>query len=61
MITLWESNMVGKSSFHLMIPIIKLQLAGGSGGPPASHVCLKMVYPKKNNGFADHYPYEKWL
>ena len=24
-------------------------------------VCLKIVYPKKPNGFADHYPYEKWL
>ena len=25
-------------------------------------VCLKIVvYPEKPNGFADHYPYEKWL
>ena len=25
-------------------------------------LCLKMLCtPKKNNGFADHYPYEKWL
>ena len=24
-------------------------------------VCLKMVYPIVPNGFADHYPYEKWL
>ena len=24
-------------------------------------VCLKIVYPIVPNGFADHYPYEKWL
>ena len=24
-------------------------------------VCLKMVSTPKPNGFADHYPYEKWL
>ena len=24
-------------------------------------VCLKMLYTPKANGFADHYPYEKWL
>ena len=24
-------------------------------------VCLKIVYPFLPNGFADHYPYEKWL
>ena len=24
-------------------------------------VCLKMLYTPKPNGFADHYPYEKWL
>ena len=26
-----------------------------------SWVCLKIVYPIVPNGFADHYPYEKWL
>ena len=24
-------------------------------------VCLKIVYPNKTNGFADHYPYFLWL
>ena len=24
-------------------------------------VCLKMLCTPKPNGFADHYPYEKWL
>ena len=24
-------------------------------------VCLKIVYPEKPNGFADHYPVFKWL
>ena len=24
-------------------------------------VCLKIVSTPKPNGFADHYPYEKWL
>ena len=24
-------------------------------------VCLKIVYPIVPDGFADHYPYEKWL
>ena len=24
-------------------------------------VCLKIVYPFLPNGFADHYPYYKWL
>ena len=24
-------------------------------------VCLKIVHPIVPNGFADHYPYEKWL
>ena len=24
-------------------------------------VCLKMSCTPKPNGFADHYPYEKWL
>ena len=24
-------------------------------------VSENVVYPKKPNGFADHYPYEKWL
>ena len=24
-------------------------------------VCLKMLCSPKPNGFADHYPYEKWL
>ena len=24
-------------------------------------VCLKIVYPEKPNGFADHYPVSKWL
>ena len=24
-------------------------------------VCLKMLCTPKANGFADHYPYEKWL
>ena len=24
-------------------------------------VCLKIVYPEKTNGFADHYPYTRWL
>ena len=24
-------------------------------------VCLKIAYPIVPNGFADHYPYEKWL
>ena len=24
-------------------------------------VCLKMVSTPKANGFADHYPYKKWL
>ena len=28
----------------------------GRGG--TTWVCLKIVYPKKPNGFADHYPYE---
>ena len=33
-----------------------------SGGLPFHiWVCLKIVYPEKPNGFADHYPYEKWL
>jgi len=27
----------------------------------AKWVCLKIVYPKKPNGFADHYPYFLWL
>ena len=26
-----------------------------------AEVCLKMVSTPKPNGFADHYPYEKWL
>ena len=26
-----------------------------------TRVCLKIVYPIVPNGFADHYPYEKWL
>ena len=30
---------------------------------PNLHVGVSenVVYPKKPNGFADHYPYEKWL
>ena len=32
-----------------------------SSKPPTSWVCLKIVYPIVPNGFADHYPYEKWL
>ena len=28
---------------------------------PIIWVCLKIVYPIVPNGFADHYPYEKWL
>ena len=28
---------------------------------PIVWVCLKIVYPIVPNGFADHYPYEKWL
>ena len=27
----------------------------------ATWVCLKMSCTPKANGFADHYPYEKWL
>ena len=30
-------------------------------GSIAMWVCLKMLYPIVPNGFADHYPYEKWL
>ena len=30
-------------------------------GIPEIWVCLKMVSTPKPNGFADHYPYEKWL
>ena len=29
--------------------------------PDVKWVCLKIVYPEKPNGFADHYPYIKWL
>ena len=28
---------------------------------PEGTRCLKMVSTPKPNGFADHYPYEKWL
>ena len=36
-------------------------LAGKSKVPQPKWVCLKIVYPFLPNGFADHYPYEKWL
>ena len=36
-------------------------VAGQSWSLPAIWVCLKMVSTPKANGFADHYPYEKWL
>ena len=32
-----------------------------SSPPIFKWVCLKMVSTPKPNGFADHYPYEKWL
>ena len=32
-----------------------------AGKFPVTWVCLKMLCTPKPNGFADHYPYEKWL
>ena len=45
------------------LPIWRLTNGNGKG---VNHiddiwVCLKMVSTPKPNGFADHYPYEKWL
>ena len=31
------------------------------GSPPEMGVSENVVYPIVPNGFADHYPYEKWL
>ena len=47
------------------VGVFKFRVSPEFGGTPfwgqKLVVSENVVYPKKPNGFADHYPYEKWL
>ena len=48
-------------SSNLTHAIQKGQQKKESNRPTHLGMSENVVYPKKPNGFADHYPYEKWL